>query len=77
MPKKHKLQRDIVTSVVNKGKTNYVKVSRVTTSKRELENAADSTIQKEISCSADTFGSLLQAYYHHQKILSYNVVKKK
>jgi hypothetical protein len=73
MPKKHRLQRghrDIVTSVVNKGKTNYVKVSRVTTtSKGELENAADSTIQNEISCSADTFGSLLQAYYHHQKIL--------
>jgi hypothetical protein len=49
MPKKHKLQRghrDIVTSVVNKGKTNYVKVSRVTTtSKGELENAADSTIR--------------------------------
>jgi hypothetical protein len=36
MPKKHKLQRghrDIATSVVNKGKTNYVKVSRFTTSK--------------------------------------------
>lgn len=35
----------------------------------------DSTMAKHL-CSTDTFWSLLHVYNHHQKIMSYDVVKK-